>query len=430
MNEHERKTRQDHPNLTDLHAKLRPGGAQSAAQATSQRANTENSTFDTRASRIERSLAVVVEAAAESGRHIKSALARFAREWVHLGVGPDDSAEAVVIATAGLLVQHMGPTAEEVRPASMGMQWSQLDVERAASAADTLDVGKAITARERAEEPDKDSLLDPRLRSVMEHGWMGRDHREARAEVPDLPDALPACGHRDLHTGCDDCLPRMKKVATDIRGGAKVTSYPAVEGTQFSNDREIDVWGAGVKYGRAHPVIEDPPALGAASATTPPDGAPSWPDWLEERARAATGDMGAEHFHRLDEFYRGRARAFRDVAKAFSEARPTVGVERALTFKTLTAKDVAAGPYLVEVDDDGATWWSTRLPEPPDGATYNRRIQGAVEEGATEPDPDPPEEHGRDIVWGVDPVATFEALQPEDRSEPPPGLWPYFRANN
>lgn len=103
------------------------------------------------------------------------------------------------------------------------------------------------------------------------------------------------------------------------------------------------------------------PAGRAAPGAVPPDGAPSWPDWLEEQARSATGEMGMAHFHDLDEFYRGRARAFREVSKAFSEAQAPVGGERALTFKTLTAKDVAAGRYLVEVDEDGSTWWSSRL---------------------------------------------------------------------
>lgn len=85
-------------------------GGETPVDGTSRRASTENPTFGTSASRIERSLAVVVGAASDANLLRKSALARFAREWVQLGVGPDDSGEAVVIATASLLVRSLPAT--------------------------------------------------------------------------------------------------------------------------------------------------------------------------------------------------------------------------------------------------------------------------------------------------------------------------------
>ncbi len=488
MHEHERKTRPDQPNLTDLHAKLRPGGAQSAAQATSERANTRNSDSDAQESRLKASIAAAV-VLAEATRHTESraAIARFAREWAEIEVGPDDGAKAVVDATARLLHKHMGPTARAI---DLGL----LDPSRAPD--------------------DSEGLLDPRLVSVMEHGWMGRDHREARAEVPDAltlaehvelvpgvdrvatfrgqrfsgrvyegvghvtvvclggeieavrdtvrqriamgltfdlvhwpvdesgpdpeakvvlqmpggtigehnviylrvrahqtegtatvtqtaweawgrdagwltdeaiahlppvygpralkarpfmpppletaehplvaespdqPDALPACGHRDIHTGCDDCFPRMKKAVADMRGGAKVTSYPAVEGTQFRDDREIEVWAAGVKYGRAHPTA-------AGAATTP--GALSmvqrrhWiATWLDNGpAYGALGGQEGENppgFEDLDPA---------DIDRLLSELAARIRAGHADIFIEHATRPTAGGEPRVDIDRDMLEW--------------------------------------------------------------------------
>ena len=67
--------------------------------------------------------------------------------------------------------------------------------------------------------------------------------------------------------------------------------------------------------GRHYPPASAPGQI-APPGAVPPDGTPSWADWLEERARAADGESLDALGIGLAEFYRGRAHAFREVAKS------------------------------------------------------------------------------------------------------------------